>query len=189
MKNTCSRLTVVAIFAATSAMAGPVSVAFSTTPATLSFLFPLIDGGGDTLQLNGSSGSLALNTDFETANFINAGTYTVTNTTGSGVTSPTLSYDLTLDGVTQTLSQGSTWSITAVADTFVTTASAPVQFHTSGGVWNVNLEAFSITATALGTLPIQVRADISLIPEPATFGLVSGALLAGLAVLRRRRVA
>jgi len=177
-----------AIFAATSVVAGPISVAFSTSAATLSFLFPSPVGGGDTLQLNGSSGSLGLDTTSPTTNFINAGTYTTVGTNGTGVLFPTLSYDLTLDGVTQTLSQGVTWSITLTIDTFVTTASAPIQFVTSAGIWNVTLEAFSFSnGGQTGVRPIQVQADFSPVPEPATFGLVGGAALASLAVLRRRR--
>jgi hypothetical protein len=131
-----------------------------------------------------------LDTTLLTTTIVNAGTYTTVGTPGADVRYPILSYDLTLDGVTHTLSQAATWTITTGPDTFVTTASAPVQFVTPDGIWNVTLEAFSFSNQAtIGELPIQVSADFDPVPEPATFATVGCVTLAGLAVLRRRRSA
>ncbi len=175
-----------AVFAG-NMMADPVTLSYSTTGVVLTYLFP--DGGGDTFTLNGQSGTLALDSSLTTTNTINSGTYNTVYTNGTGVKNFNLSYDLTLDGVTQTVTQAATWTITLTHDTFITVnSSAPVLFNTAAGNWDVTLQGFSIDNGAVaGNVPITANAQFSPVPEPATAG-VFGAILVGLVALGRRRV-
>lgn len=174
---------------ALSAVADPIDVPYMTTGTTMSYLF--MGGGGDTLDMIGTSGVLALDSGATTtANILNA-TYTTVSTWGTGVRTLNLSYDLTLDGVTHTISQPATWTITLGPDTFAADAGAPVTFDTAMGSWNVTADPFTIdNGAAVGTIPLSIQADFlpipgTTVPEPGSI-LVTAGMLAGLGLLRRR---
>ena len=175
---------------ATYATADPINIPYMTTGTTLNFVFPY--GGGDTLTLTGTSGSLALSdAGTSTANIL-TGTYTTVPTFGTGVQSLNMTYDLTLDGVTHTLIQPANWTITWGPDTFVAGSGAPVDFDTPMGLWSVTPDAFTIDNGAVaGTIRFAVQADFvdpPSLPEPGTlFGTLC--LFAGLLLMRRRQFA
>jgi|SRR5215469_16470047 len=98
-----------------------------------------------------------------------------------------LTYNLTLDGVTQALTQMATWTITPSFDSFVTVAgSAPVLFKTAAGSWNVTLNAYSFPGQFFGTQIQATSANFAPISEPATLALFGAGLLTLGGLLRKR---
>ncbi len=166
------------------AHANSVTVGYSTTGVgPLSFQ-------GDTFSLSGQSGSLTLDTASTTTQDINSATF-FTGSSGlfSGSEPLTLTYDLTLDGVTEALTQAATWTITPSQDSFITVAaSSPVLFVTSQGNWDVTLDAYSFTSTTVGlSQTASTPADFTPVPEPSTMALLGTGLLGlWMMVLRKR---
>src|SRR5579859_7227608 len=141
MQKTCLITLATGIFA-TCAMGATINVPSTTTDQTLSFVFG--DGGGDTINLVGQDGILALDNSATGAATIFTGTYNTVSTSNTGVRSFNFMYPLTLGGVTHTISQPATWTITLGADTFVATRGTPVSFDTSMGSWDVTGDAFTV---------------------------------------------
>jgi hypothetical protein len=178
-----------------SVRADTVAVPYATNNVGLNFLFP--DGGGDTLGLTGLSGVLNLSTSAVTTANIFDGNYTTVYTSGTGVDTFNLTYDLALDGIVHTVSQPAVWTITWGADTFaVSQAAAPVTFATPDGTWLVTPDAFTINNGAkAGMMPFSLKADFtpvtadpSPLPEPGTLGFL-GVGLAGLVLFRCKQMA
>src|SRR5262249_25150255 len=138
---TCCVLFAIPVFADT------VNVPFSTSSAG-PFSFQ-----ADSFSLSGESGLLAL----DTASFIVGDIATAALIFGdsgslSGSGNFLLSYNLTLDGVTQTVSQMVNWTVTPGEDTLQVNSST-VLFKTPAGNWDVTLDGYSFTAfpTDIGT--------------------------------------
>jgi hypothetical protein len=96
---------------AAAAEAGPITLAFSSTGTGLSTFY------GDQFSESGVlSGSLNLDTSHSqvvTVNWANLNIFNYTYDNGGFEATPvSLGFDLTLDGVTHSLSQTGTWSIT-----------------------------------------------------------------------------
>jgi hypothetical protein len=179
--STPALVALLSTFASTAA-ASPIVVSFSTTS-----LGPLIFAG-DTFSMTGLSGLLSLDTAVQTNRTVNTALFNVGDSgIFTGSQNLTLSYSLTLAGVTHALSQSATWSISPVVDTFMAVAgSAPVVFDTPSGDWSVVLNPFSFSATTTGLRTQSVSATFSVVPEPTSLLLLgSGAL--GLFARRRRR--
>ena len=144
----------------------------------------------DTFSLSGNSGSLTLNTASTTTQNINSATF-FTGDSGefSGSESLILVYDLTLDGVTEALTQTATWTITPSEDMFVTvTPSSPVLFATSLGTWDVTLNSYSFASTEVGLSQTEsTSTNFTPVPEPSILALLGSGLLGlGIMVLRKR---
>ena len=143
----------------------------------------------DTFLLTGQSGNVSLNTVGITTADINFASFTVGDSGSFNGSEPlTITFDLTLDGVTHTLTQQATWTITPSQDSFITvTASGPVLFVTTDGTWNVTLDPYSIVATSLGTFTQATAADFASVPERGDLAtpLFCGILVLG-AVFRFR---
>src|SRR5260221_11709715 len=141
--------------------AGPIAVSFGSGHIALQSFF------GDTFSLSGAGGSglLTLDTTASTSATVNQAILDIANYTNDNYGYETrplgLSFDLTLGGVTHTLTQSGTWSITPTFDSVVTwAASVPVTFDTSGGSWEVRLNSFAVGGGALGMFGAPVTTSI-----------------------------
>jgi PEP-CTERM motif-containing protein len=158
--------------------ASPVTLGFHTSSTSLGTFF------GDQFSESGLSGLLNLDTSVSkvvtvsTANF-NIVDYTYDN--GGFESKPiTLSFDMTLDGVTHSLTQTGTWSITPTWDSMLSFNSvAPVLFNTPDGSWNVSLLGFSVGGGVLGSFSAPIQAQATPTPEPGTLMLLCAGLAGG----------
>ena len=163
-----------------AAEASPITVAFSSTPTSLAPFY------GDRFWESGLSGTLNLDTSLSKSVTVNMATLNIVDYTydnGGFETKPiSLGFDLTLGGVTHSLSQTGTWSITPTYDSVLTfNALAPVLFNTSSGSWNVTLLGFSVGGPVLApfSTPVQAQVTPTGTPEPATLLLISTGLIGG----------
>jgi hypothetical protein len=167
-----------------AAEADPVTVSFSTSGAgPLNFQ-------ADTFSLMGQAGFLTLDTaSSTTANINTAVFFTGDSGSFSGTQTLFLTYGLTIDGITQDLTQMAMWTITPSLDTFITVSpSSPVRFDTPSGTWNVSLGAYSFSAVVsdIGvTQTMPTPADFK-VPEPGAMKLLSASLLMVGALLKKR---
>ena len=169
------------------AMADTIDVPYSADGFTLNFLFP--DGGGNTFAVSGPGGTLALNDSAVTRATIRTGAFSTIPTGGSGSELFNLLWNLRLGEASHTISQSADWRINPTGSTFTAAPSDSVNFETSSGIWNVRVDAFSLSSgAAAGSTPIAVEADFTHVPEPGTWGLAAISLM-GIALLRRKRVA
>ena len=183
MKRRLGILTIAAVvaLAASAADASPVTVAFSSTSTNLTPFY------GDRFSESGLSGFLDLDTSLSksvTVNVANLNIVDYTYDNGGFEAQPvTLGFDLTLDGVTHSLSQTGTWSITPTFDSMLSFAAlSSVVFNTAHGTWNVSLLGFSVGGGVLGAFsaPVQAQVTPTPTPEPATLLLLgTGALMGG----------
>jgi hypothetical protein len=163
----------------------------NATPTTVSFsstaLGPLTFHA-DTFSLSGEPvGTLTLDSVSSVSQGVNTATFTV-GFGPSGTENLTLSYGLTVDGVTHTVSQSATWMITAPGDNFVTVAaSAPVLFVTGAGNWEVTLDSYAFPITASGASMLSTPATFTPTPEPASIMLFGTGLLAVGGIIRNGR--
>lgn len=178
-------LTMIIAFAP-QANATPITVSFSSTGlAPLTF-------HADTFSLSGESGTLTLDSVSSVNQGVNKATFTV-GFGPSGTENLTLSYGLTVDGVTHTVSQSATWLITAPGDNFITlAASAPVLFVTGAGSWEVTLDSYAFPITHLGTSTLSTPATFTptpftSTPEPASIMLFGTGLIAIGGLIRNGR--
>ncbi|HTT10802.1 MAG TPA: PEP-CTERM sorting domain-containing protein [Burkholderiaceae bacterium] len=166
------------------AAASPVSVSDSTTSIGPLTYF------ADTFTESGMAGSLNLDTAAPTPGVqVNEALLAVGD---SGLTDAsqtfTLSFDLTLDGVTHTMTQTMLWTVTPSQDqTLAAAASSGVLFVTGAGNWLVTLDSFQMTADFFGNYATPVTADFAAVPEPGTLALLSIGLLGASLVAARRR--
>ena len=187
MRNTLFCLLCCGLMAIPAA-AGTVTVSYSTSPAGP------YNYAADTFSLAGQSGTLTLDNAAGTTQTINGGSYYTGNSVnpdGSGFvgTEPlTLSFSLTLDGVTHTLTRTATWAITPGPDTLDVTASFSVLFVTPLGDWDVTLDPFSYSngGRIFVTDPLAVQADFVPTAEPASLFLLGTSLLAVAGLVRRK---
>jgi hypothetical protein len=170
------------------AEASPIVLSFESGSTALQSLF------GDNFSLSeiGTGGFLTVNSGTVTTVTLNKATLDIadyTNYNGGYATRLLdLSFALTLDGITHTLTQNAQWSITPTFDSVVSAAaSTPVEFDTASGAWSVSLNGFSVGGGALGTFSAPVTAKVRGVPEPATILLFATALVAGGIQLRRKR--
>jgi hypothetical protein len=161
------------------AAAGNVTVSYSTSPTGP------YNYAADIFSLAGQSGTLTLDNAAVTTQSINGGSYYTGNSVnpdGSGFAGSeplSLSINLTLDGVTETLTQTGTWVITPGPDTLDLAASFPVLFVTPQGNWDVSLDSLSYNngGRVFVTDPLTLQADFVPTPEPTSLFLVGTSLL------------
>jgi hypothetical protein len=163
---------------AAAAEASPVTLSFNTSGMSPVSFF------GDQFSETGMSGMLNLDTSVSktvtvgTAKF-NIVDYTYDN--GGFESKPvSLSFNMTLDGVTHSLTQTGTWSITPSWDSMLTFNSvAPVLFNTPDGSWNVSLMGFSVGGGVLGAFTAPIQAQATPTPEPGTLMLLCAGMAGG----------
>jgi len=165
------------------AAASPVSVGDSTTSVgPLTFY-------ADTFTESGQSGTLVLDNAAPTLGVtVNQAALDVGDS-GLTDTSQTfsLSFDLTLDGVTHTLTQSMLWTITPSEDqVLAASASDSVLFVTSAGSWEVTLDSFQMIADFITNYATPVTADFVAVPEPSALASLSVGLF-GVAFFASRR--
>jgi hypothetical protein len=125
---------------------------------------------------------------------INAATFTTGHSGNVNVSeSLTLSYDLTLDGVTQLVSQPATWTVTVPGDSFVAlAASSPVLFVTPVGSWEVTLNAYSFAFPGpdLGVpASLLTTATFAPVPEPSSLALIVAGVMVFLGLAVKKAIA
>jgi PEP-CTERM motif-containing protein len=158
--------------------ASPVTLGFHSSSTNLGTFF------GDQFSESGLSGSLNLDTSASKTITVNVANFNIVDYTydnGGFESKPvTLAFDLTLDGVTHTLSQTGIWSITPWYDSMLTFSSvAPVLFNTVDGSWNVSLLGFSVGGGALGAFNTPIQAEATPTPEPGTLMLLCAGIAGG----------
>ena len=183
MKGKLAVLVLVASVCTLTSLAAAATVSYSPAP------YGPQAYQADAFSLTGQSGTVSLSSTSTTTADINTANFTVGDSGSFSGSQPlTISYGLTLDGVTHTLTQQATWTITPSQDTFVTVASsAPVLFVTPSGNWNVALDGYSIPANAMTTFTASTPADFTPTPEPGTL-LMLGSGVIGLAGVARRKL-
>lgn len=162
----------------------------TATPIMVGFTTGDVDGlafAQDTFSMHGMPGVLTLDTELETTHAVSTADLIVGNS-GSfvGTQTVTFSYDLTLNGITHTLTQTGTWFISPEFDSFAMDASDTVLFKTPAGRWAVTLNAFSFPSVGVGSFAQPATADFAPVPEPASIFLLGGGAI-GLVMRRRRR--
>jgi hypothetical protein len=176
------------LFMAIPADASPIVLSFESGSTALQSFF----GDNFSLSETGTAGFLAVNSGAATTVTLNKATLDIadyTNVNGGYETRPLdLSFALTLDGITHTLTQNAMWSITPTFDSVVSAAaSTPVEFDTASGPWTISLNGFSVGGGVLGTFSAPVTADVQPVPEPASILLfATGLVAAGIQRWRKR---
>lgn len=149
----------------------------------------LVSYQADTFQFLGSTGSINLNTASPVTVNVNSAQLNIGNSGSfSGSESLTVGYNLTVGGVTHSVSQMATWSVTPALDTFLTfQASSPVLFDLGpNGEYAVTINAFSISSGIVGSHPVaSTSATFDPVPEPTSVALL-GAVVAMTAMRIRK---
>jgi hypothetical protein len=139
---------------------------------------------GDQFSETGMSGTLNLDTSASKTVTVGVANFNIVDYTydNAGFESKpvTMSFNMTLDGITHSLTQTGTWSITPTWDSMLTFNSvAPVLFNTPDGSWNVSLMGFSVGGGVLGSFSTPIQAQATPTPEPGTLMLLCAGLAGG----------
>jgi hypothetical protein len=181
---------------ASAATADPISISFSATAASFS-------AGNDFVDLLPVTNSFAIDLSLPSQTFaLQPGLFTVFLSPGQDVPL-TLSRQITIEGVSQTVTQSGTLSITPTVDTLTIFDSSVhpydlggtlgTRFLTVGGVTErVTLEDFFNAGGISVMRPFTLAGTVSEtnpVPEPGTLVLLSTSLVAaaGCARVRRRK--